>query len=107
MNNDKALKLCELTKSFKKIAEAAEFEDFFIVNNKIFCELFFILFLKMLLKTDSQALIIIKKQSIDIIKVFKNSTINLVEIKASVTSSVNKKLFYIIEIKIKLRLIIL
>ena len=107
MKDNKALKFSETVKSSKEVTDSLESENFFVINNKILYELSSTLLLKTFSKTDSQTLIIIKKQSIDIIKVFKNSTINLVEIKASVTSSVNKKLFYIIEIKIKLRLIIL
>ena len=61
LNNDKALKLCESVKNFKKIAETAEFKNFFIVDDEIFCELFSTLLLKMLSKTDFQALIIIEK----------------------------------------------
>ena len=102
LNNDKALKFCKLIKSFKKIAETAEFKNFFIVDDEIFCELFSTLLLKMLSKTDSQALIVIKKQSID--KLFKNFIINLIEIKASATISTNKKFFYTTKIKTKLKL---
>ena len=102
LNNDKELKFCELTKSFKEVIEAAEFKNFFIVDDKIFCELSSTLLLKMLLKTDFQMLIIIEKQSID--KLLKSFIIDLIEIEASATISTNKKLFYATEIETKLKL---
>ena len=102
MNNDKASKFCELAKSFKEIVKAAESKDFFIIDDKIFHKFFSTLLSKMLLKTDFQALIIIKKQSID--KLFKSFIIDLIETEASAMISTNKKLFYATEIKTKLRL---
>src|SRR5437762_698516 len=100
LNNDKALKLCELIKNFKKIAEAAEFENFFIVDDKILHKFSSTLFLKMFLKTDSQILIVVEKQNID--KLLKNFIINLIETEASAMISTNKKFFYATKIKIKL-----
>ena len=102
LNNDKALKLCELIKSFKKVTKVAEFKNFFIIDDKILHELSSILLSKMLLKTDSQVLIIVEKQRID--KLLKSFIINLIEIKASATIFMNKKLFYTTEIETKLRL---
>ncbi len=95
-----------MTKSSKKIADSLKSENFFIINNEMLHEFSSILLLKTFLKTNSQTLIIIKKQSIDINKVLKNFIINLVEIKASAIIFTNKKLFYITEIKTKLKLII-
>ena len=48
LNNDKALKLCKSAKNFKEIAETTEFENFFIIDDKIFCEFSSTSFLKML-----------------------------------------------------------
>src|SRR2546430_11703230 len=98
------LKFSEMIKSSKEITNLLESENFFIINNKMLCELSSTLLSKMLSKTDSQALIVVKKQSINTDKVLKNSIIDLIEIKASVMSSMSKKLFYITEIKTKLRL---
>ncbi len=99
LKDNKILKLSETIKSSKEVINLLESENFFIINNKILCELFSTLLLKTFLKTDSQTLIVIEKQSIN--KVFKNSIINLVKIKASVIIFTNKKLFYTIEIKTK------
>ena len=91
-----------MIKSSKEIADLLESENFFIVNNEMLHELSSTLLSKILLKTDSQVLIVAEKQSID--KLFKNFIIDLIEIEASATTSMNKKFFYTTEIETKLKL---
>ena len=102
LNNNKTSKFYESVKNFKKIIKITEFKFFFIINDEIFHEFSSILFLKMLSKTDFQALIITEKQNID--KLLKNFIINLIETEASATIFMNKKFFYTTKIKTKLKL---
>ena len=95
------LKLSETVKSSKEITESLESENFFIINDKLLHEFSSTSFLKMLSKTDFQALIVTEKQSID--KLFKSFIINLIKIKASAMISTNKKFFYTTEIETKLK----
>ena len=105
MKDNKVLKFSGTVKSSKEVTDSLESENFSVVNNKMLCELSSTSLSKMLSKTDSQVLIVIEKQSID--KLLKSFIINLIEIKASATIFMNKKLFYTTEIKTKLKLIIL
>ena len=107
MKDNKALKLSETVKSSKEVANSLESENFSVIDDEMLHELSSTSLSKMLSKTDSQALIVVKKQSIDINKVLKSSIIDLIETEVSATSFINKKLFYMIKIKTKLRLIIL
>ena len=105
MKDNKALKLSETVKSSKEVANSLESENFSVIDDEMLHELSSTSLSKMLSKTDSQVLIVIEKQSID--KLLKSFIINLIEIKASATIFMNKKLFYTTEIKTKLKLIIL